>query len=239
MVQNSKSTIYTYSMMTGADFKGRIIDNSFEGLQVSFNNTEVYFRLCGKFNAYNLLAIYGIAKLLFISDEELLPKMSKLEGATGRFQVLKNNKGTIGIVDYAHTPDALKNVLSTIKEITQNSVEVITIVGCGGDRDALKRPIMAETACQYSNKVILTSDNPRSEDPYEILKQMEAGVPVAFKRNVLQIENRREAIKTGALMIQDGGVLLIAGKGHETYQEINGVKHHFDDYEELKNNFNN
>ena len=239
MVQNSKSAIYTYSMMTGADFKGRIIDNSFEGLQVNFNNTEVYFRLCGKFNAYNLLAIYGIAKLLGISDEVLLPKMSNLEGATGRFQVFKNNKGTIGIVDYAHTPDALKNVLSTIKEITQNSVEVITIVGCGGDRDALKRPIMAETACQYSNKVILTSDNPRSEDPYEILRQMEVGVPVAFKRNVLQIENRREAIKTGALMIQDGGVLLIAGKGHETYQEINGVRHHFDDYEELKNNFNN
>ena len=130
-------------------------------------------------------------------------------------------------------------MLSTIKEITQNSVEVITIVGCGGDRDALKRPIMAETACQFSNKVILTSDNPRSEDPYDILKQMEVGVPVAFKRNVLTIENRKEAIKTGCMMIQDGGVLLIAGKGHETYQEIKGVKHHFDDFEELKNNFNN
>lgn len=239
MVQNCQSHIYTYSLQTGADFKGRIIDNSFEGLQASFNNTEVYFKLCGKFNAYNLLAIYGTAKLLGISDEELLPKMSKMEGATGRFQVLKNNKGTIGIVDYAHTPDALKNVLSTIKEITQNSVEVITIVGCGGDRDALKRPIMAEMACQFSNKVILTSDNPRSEDPYEILKQMETGVPVEFKRNVLTIENRKEAIKTGCMMIQDGGVLLIAGKGHETYQEIKGVKHHFDDFEELKNNFNN
>lgn len=237
MVQNCKSKIYSYSLLTGADFKGRIIDNSFEGLQVSFNNTEVYFKLCGKFNAYNLLAIYGTALLLGIREEELLPKMSKMEGATGRFQVLKNEKGTIGIVDYAHTPDALKNVLSTIREITQNSVPVITIVGCGGDRDALKRPIMAEMACQFSNKVILTSDNPRSEDPIQILKQMEEGVPVAFRRNVITIENRKEAIKTGCLMIEDGGVLLIAGKGHETYQEINGIRHHFDDFEELKNNF--
>jgi UDP-N-acetylmuramoyl-L-alanyl-D-glutamate--2,6-diaminopimelate ligase len=238
MVQNCKSHIYTYSLLTAADYKGRIIDNSFEGLQASFNNKEVYFKLCGKFNAYNLLAIYGTALLLGVQEEELLVKMSNMEGATGRFQVLKNDQGTIGIVDYAHTPDALKNVLSTIRDITQNSVEVITVVGCGGDRDALKRPIMAETACQFSHKVILTSDNPRSEDPYEILRQMEEGIPVSFKRNVLTIENRKEAIKTGAMIVQPGGVLLIAGKGHETYQEIKGVKHHFDDLEELRINFN-
>lgn len=238
MVQNTKAQIYTYSLQTAATFKGRIVDNSFEGLQAIFNHKEVFFKLSGKFNAYNLLAIYGTALLLGINEEELLQEMSRLEGASGRFQVIRNNKGTIGIVDYAHTPDALKNVLTTIKDITLNSVELITVVGCGGDRDALKRPIMAATACQYSNKVILTSDNPRTEDPYEILRQMEEGVPVEFKRNLLTIENRKEAIKTACMMIHEGGVLVIAGKGHENYQEINGIKHHFDDLEELRTNFN-
>lgn len=238
MVQNTKAQIHTYSLLTAANFKGKILDNSFEGLQAVFNQKEVFFKLSGKFNAYNLLAIYGTALLLGIPEEELLVAMSGLEGATGRFQVIKNLKGTVGIVDYAHTPDALKNVLTTIKDITQNSVEVLTVVGCGGDRDVLKRPIMAATACQYSNKVILTSDNPRTEDPFTILHQMEEGVPVAFKRNVLTIENRKEAIKTACMMISEGGVLLIAGKGHENYQEINGVKHHFDDLEELRYNFN-
>lgn len=238
MVQNTKAHIYSYSLLTAADFKGKILDNSFEGLQAVFNQKEVFFKLSGKFNAYNLLAIYGTAILLGINEEELLTKMSNLEGATGRFQVIKNKKGSIGIVDYAHTPDALKNVLTTIKDITQNSVEVITVVGCGGNRDALKRPIMAATACQFSNKVILTSDNPRTEDPYQILHQMEEGVPLDYKRNVLTIENRKEAIKTACIMLTDGGVLLVAGKGHENYQEINGVKHHFDDLEEMNFNFN-
>ncbi len=238
MVQNTKAQIYTYSLLTSADFKGKILDNSFEGLQAIFNQKEVFFKLSGKFNAYNLLAIYGTAILLGINEEDLLTKMSNLEGASGRFQVIKNKKGSIGIVDYAHTPDALKNVLTTIKDITQNSVEVITVVGCGGNRDALKRPIMAATACQYSNKVILTSDNPRTEDPYQILHQMEEGVPLDFKRNILTIENRKEAIKTACMMLSDGGVLLVAGKGHENYQEIHGVKHHFDDLEELNVNFN-
>ncbi|PKP27416.1 MAG: UDP-N-acetylmuramoyl-L-alanyl-D-glutamate--2,6-diaminopimelate ligase, partial [Bacteroidetes bacterium HGW-Bacteroidetes-19] len=238
MVQNTKAHIYTYSLLTSADFKGKILDNSFEGLQAIFNQKEVFFKLSGKFNAYNLLAIYGTAILLGINEEDLLTKMSNLEGASGRFQVIKNKKGSIGIVDYAHTPDALKNVLTTIKDITQNSVEVITVVGCGGNRDALKRPIMAATACQYSNKVILTSDNPRTEDPYQILHQMEEGVPLDFKRNILTIENRKEAIKTACMMLSDGGVLLVAGKGHENYQEIHGVKHHFDDLEELNVNFN-
>jgi len=148
--------------------------------------------------------------------------------------VLRDSRNRTFIVDYAHTPDALKNVLSTIKDITQNSVEVITVVGCGGERDALKRPIMAETACNFSNKVILTSDNPRTEDPNKILADMEAGIPVAFKQNVLTIENRREAIKTACHLLPDYGVLLVAGKGHENYQEINGVKYHFDDVEEIK-----
>ena len=234
MVQSAKAKVYTYSLRTGADFKGKITDNSFEGLTCEFNGTEVYFKLCGKFNAYNLLAIYGTALLLGMKEDEVLLAMSKLEGASGRFQVLRDSRNRTFIVDYAHTPDALKNVLSTIKEITQNSVEVITVVGCGGDRDALKRPIMAETACKFSNKVILTSDNPRTEDPHKILADMEAGIPVAFKQNVLTIENRREAIKTACHLLPDYGVLLVAGKGHENYQEINGVKYHFDDVEEIK-----
>jgi len=234
MVQSAKAKVYTYSLRTGADFKGKITDNSFEGLTCEFNGTEVYFKLCGKFNAYNLLAIYGTALLLGTKEDEVLLAMSKLEGASGRFQVLRDNRNRTFIVDYAHTPDALKNVLSTIKDITQNSVDVITVAGCGGDRDALKRPIMAETACNFSNIVILTSDNPRTEDPYKILADMEVGIPVAFKQNVLTIENRREAIKTACHLLPDHGVLLVAGKGHETYQEINGVKHHFDDAEEIQ-----
>ena len=234
MVQSAKAKVYTYSLRTGADFKGKITDNSFEGLTCEFNGTEVFLKLCGKFNAYNLLAIYGTALLLGMNEDEILLEMSKLEGASGRFQVLRDNKNRTFIVDYAHTPDALKNVLSTIKDITQNSVEVITVVGCGGDRDALKRPIMAETACNFSNKVILTSDNPRTEDPHKILADMEAGIPVAFRQRTLTIENRREAIKTACHLLPDYGVLLVAGKGHENYQEINGVKHHFDDVEEIK-----
>jgi len=234
MVQSAKAKVYTYSLRTGADFKGKITDNSFEGLTCEFNGTEVYLKLCGKFNAYNLLAIYGTALLLGMKEDEVLLAMSKLEGASGRFQVLRDNRNRTFIVDYAHTPDALKNVLSTIKDITQNSVEVITVVGCGGDRDALKRPIMAETACNFSNKVILTSDNPRTEDPHKILADMEVGIPVAFRQRTLTIENRREAIKTACHLLPDYGVLLVAGKGHENYQEINGVKHHFDDVEEIK-----
>jgi UDP-N-acetylmuramoyl-L-alanyl-D-glutamate--2,6-diaminopimelate ligase len=169
-----------------------------------------------------------------MKEEEVLPAMSKLEGATGRFQVLRDRRNRTFIIDYAHTPDALSNVLSTIKEITQNSAEVITVVGCGGDRDALKRPIMAETACALSHKVILTSDNPRTEEPCKILANMEAGIPVAFKQNVLTIENRHEAIKAACHLLPDNGVLLVAGKGHENYQEINGVRHHFDDAEEVE-----
>ena len=238
MVQNSKAKISTYSLQTAATFKGKILDNSFEGLQMDINHREVFFKLCGRFNAYNLLAIYGTAILLGGQEDEVLQKMSGLDSAVGRFQIVRNRQGSTAIVDYAHTPDALKNVLSTIKDITENSVEVMTVVGCGGDRDALKRPIMAATACQYSNRVILTSDNPRTEDPNRILEAMRAGVPADFQQNVLVIENRREAIKTACMLLQPGGVLLVAGKGHESYQEINGVRHHFNDLEEVKTNWN-
>lgn len=231
MVENTPARKFTYSINSGADFKVKIQDNSFEGLHLLMDDAEVFFKICGKFNAYNLLAIYATAILLGEEKEEVLIKMSGLEEPNGRFQIVKGSNGRCAVVDYAHTPDALKNVLSTIKEITENSVKVITVVGCGGNRDALKRPVMAEVACQYSNRVILTSDNPRNEDPYAILKEMESGVPVAFRSNVVVIENREDAIKTACMMMEANDVLLIAGKGHETYQEINNVRHHFDDSE--------
>lgn len=237
MVQNTKAATTTYSLKGSADIKGKILDNSFEGLQLTIDEQEIYFKLVGKFNAYNLLAIYGTAILLGLPKMEVLVGMSDLEGTDGRFQVIRNERGCKAIVDYAHTPDALQNILSTIKEIVQNNAEIITVVGCGGNRDALKRPVMSKVACQYSNKVILTSDNPRTEDPMKILEDMEAGVPMEYKRNVLVIENRKEAIRTACMLLQDNGVLLVAGKGHETYQEINGVKHHFDDREILKELF--
>lgn len=234
MVQECKGKIHTYSLLSHADFKGRIIDNAFEGLQMEINRHEAYFKLVGKFNAYNLLAIYGTAVLLGFPEIKVLAKMSALNPAAGRFQLLHNNRKCTAVIDYAHTPDALKNVLTTIKDVAKPGTEIMTVVGCGGDRDALKRPIMAEIACTYSNKVILTSDNPRTEDPNKILEDMQQGIPADFKRNVLIIENRKEAIKTACMMISDDGVLLVAGKGHENYQEINHVKHHFDDTEVVK-----
>ena len=238
MVQNTKAAVHTYSLRTAADFKGLVMENAFTGLHMRINDREVYFKLCGKFNAYNLLAIYGTAVLLGMDKDMVLTKMSMLDSAAGRFQMLHNEAGGTAIVDYAHTPDALENVLKTIRDIVGKGAEVITVVGCGGDRDALKRPEMAEIACRYSSKVLLTSDNPRTEDPQAILNDMLKGVPAAKSKQVLVIENRREAIKTACMMLQPQGVLLVAGKGHENYQEINHVKHHFDDTEELKANFN-
>ena len=238
MVQNTKASIHTYSLRTAANFKGMVMENAFTGLHMRINNREVYFKLCGKFNAYNLLAIYGAAILLGLDEDEVLTTMSMLDSAAGRFQMLRSQDGGTAIVDYAHTPDALENVLKTIRDIVGKEAEVITVVGCGGDRDALKRPEMAEIACRYSSKVLLTSDNPRTEDPQAILNDMMKGIPASKSKQVLVIENRREAIKTACMMLQPQGVLLVAGKGHENYQEINHVKHHFDDTEELKNNLN-
>lgn len=239
MVQNSKAKVCTYSLLTDAVFKGMVLDDSFQGLQMRIDGREVFFRLCGKFNAYNLLAIYGVAVLLGVASDEALTQMSRLESAPGRFSILHRSDGAAAIVDYAHTPDALENVLSTICGITRGKAEVLTVTGCGGDRDALKRPEMAAIACRYSHKVILTSDNPRTERPSDILDNMLAGVPEDRKKSVVVIENRREAIRTACMMLTAGGVLLVAGKGHETYQEINGVRHHFDDSEEIRNCFRN
>lgn len=238
MTQNSKAKVSTYSLRSLATFKGQILDNNFEGLQMRINGYEVFFKLVGKFNAYNLLAIYGAAVLLGMEPDEVLRHMSLLDSASGRFQIVRRNDGCVAVVDYAHTPDALQNVLETIVDVTDHKKEVITIVGCGGDRDRTKRPEMAEIACKFSDKVILTSDNPRTEEPSAILEEMMAGVPENKKKLVSVIENRHEAIKTGNMLLHGQGVLLIAGKGHETYQEINHVKHHFDDMEEITNCFN-
>lgn len=229
MVQNTKAQVKTYGLKRDADFKAKIIENQFQGLTLNINNQELYTRLVGSFNAYNILAIYSAAILLGEDPLKILTAISALTSVDGRFQHIKTNNNIHGIVDYAHTPDALKNVLATIKNIRTNNEQVITVVGCGGNRDKTKRPLMANVACKYSDKVILTSDNPRDEDPEAILADMQEGVePVDFKKT-LSIVNRAEAIKTAVAFAQPNDIILIAGKGHEKYQEIKGVKHPFDD----------
>ena len=238
MLQNTIAKKYFYSLKTMADFKGKILDNSLMGLHMTINDTEVYFRLIGEFNAYNLLAVYGAAVCLGEEKATVLQVLSSLDGAEGRFDYTVSGKEKlIGIVDYAHTPDALLNVLATIKKLRQGNEKVITVVGCGGDRDKIKRPLMAEVACEYSDKVILTSDNPRSEDPLEILKDMQAGVNAAAKKKVISIADRKEAIKTAVSLAQKEDIVLIAGKGHEKYQDIKGVKYDFDDKKVLNEMF--
>lgn len=233
MLQNTQAQKFTYSLKTIADFKCKLIENSFEGLHLFIDEQEVWFEIVGEFNAYNLLGVYATARLLGFDSFEILEKLSSLKAAEGRFEYLPNPKEIIAIVDYAHTPDALENVLKTISEIRTGNEKIITVVGCGGNRDAEKRPIMAGIAHNFSNIVILTSDNPRFEDPNEILKQMEKGIPSHSSKQCLMIEQRREAIKTACMLAQKSDVILVAGKGHEKYQEIKGVKHHFDDKEEL------
>ncbi len=231
MLQNTKAKQYRYSLQNArADFKAKIGECNFNGLNLKIDNKDVWFRLIGKFNAYNLLAIYGTAVLLGFDREEVLMQMSNLEAAEGRFFTLRG-KGIIVIVDYAHTPDALKNVLETINNIVSKEEEIVTVVGCGGDRDKTKRPEMAEIACLLSHRVILTSDNPRSENPHDIIEDMLKGVSKAYERNLLVIEDRKQAIKAAIMQASPNTVILIAGKGHEKYQDIAGVKHHFDDVE--------
>jgi UDP-N-acetylmuramoyl-L-alanyl-D-glutamate--2,6-diaminopimelate ligase len=230
MLQNTKAKKYTYSLRTLADFKGKILENSLTGLQMTINDLEVHFKLIGTFNAYNLLAVFGAAVSLGQDKNEVLQYLSNLSGAEGRFEyIISKNEGVIGIIDYAHTPDALLNVLATIKNLRQGKEQRITVVGCGGDRDKTKRPIMAEVCCEHSDKIIFTADNPRSEDPLEIIKDMEKGVNVTCKRKYISIPNRRDAIKTAVTLAQKEDIILVAGKGHEKYQEIKGVKHPFDD----------
>ncbi len=234
MLQNTKANKYTYALKNIADYKCKIIESHLNGLLLNIDNHEVWVKLIGTFNAYNILSVYATAVLLKQDITSVLTALSNLNSVEGRFQYVKSPNGVIGIIDYAHTPDALKNVLETVKEIRSGSEQVITLVGCGGDRDSAKRPIMAAIACEYSNKVILTSDNPRTEDPEEILNQMQAGVNPVDVKKVLRITDRREAIKIACSFSSKGDIILIAGKGHEKYQEINGVKHDFDDLEILK-----
>lgn len=235
MLQNTKARKATYSLRTLADFKGKILDNGLTGLMMLIGETEVHFRLIGEFNAYNLLAVYGTGVLLGKDKVKVLQALSNTLGAEGRFDyILSAHERIIGIVDYAHTPDALKNVLSTIQNLRKGNEQVITVVGCGGDRDKTKRPVMADVATELSDKVIFTSDNPRSEDPVEIIREMEAGVPVHLKKKTLSITDRKEAIKTACSLANPEDIILIAGKGHEKYQDINGIKHPFDDKQVLK-----
>ncbi len=234
MLQNTKANKYTYALKNIADYKCKIIESHLNGLLLNIDNHEVWVKLIGTFNAYNILSVYATAVLLKQDITSVLTALSNLNSVEGRFQYIKSPNGVIGIIDYAHTPDALKNVLETVKEIRSGSEQVITLVGCGGDRDSAKRPIMAAIACEYSNKVILTSDNPRTEDPEEILNQMQAGVNPVDVKKVLRITDRREAIKIACSFSSKGDIILIAGKGHEKYQEIKGVKHDFDDLEILK-----
>jgi len=237
MLQNTKAHKKTYGLKSMADYKARIVENRFEGMLLLIDGEEVWFKMVGTFNAYNILAVYSAAMLLDQDKTKILTSLSKLTGARGRFDYIVAPNRIIGIVDYAHSPDAVENILTTIHNIRKGNEKVITVIGCGGDRDKTKRPIMAHTACEWSDKVILTSDNPRSEDPAQIIKDMERGVDAAFRRHVLSIVDRREAIKTAVMLAQPGDIVLVAGKGHENYQEIKGVKHHFDDKEELNEIF--
>lgn len=238
MLQNTKATKKTYALKQMADYKGRVIENRFSGLNLEVDEVDVFFKLVGSFNAYNLLAVYGTAMLLDQDKLTVLTLLSNITGAEGRFDYVSNSKQIIGIVDYAHTPDAVQNVLSTIHDIRKGTEQVITVLGCGGDRDKTKRPVMAQVACDWSDKVILTSDNPRTEDPNQILLDMEAGVSPTNRRKTLTIADRREAIKTACHLARPGDIILIAGKGHEKYQEINGIRHHFDDKEVLTEQLN-
>ena len=238
MLQNTNAKKYYYSLKTVAEFKGKILDNSLSGLVMTVNDIEVHFRMIGEFNAYNLLAVYGAAVCLGEDKQEVLTALSLLTGAEGRFDYMVSAKDkVIAIVDYAHTPDALLNVLATIKKLKKGFEQVITVVGCGGDRDKTKRPVMAEAACEYSDKAIFTSDNPRSEDPAQIIKDMEEGLSAAARRKYISIVDRKEAIKTAISLAKPEDIILIAGKGHEKYQEIKGVKNHFDDKEIVKEMF--
>ena len=231
MLQNTKAKKHTYGIKKMADFRTKVMTNSLEGLELNFDTKTVWFKLIGDFNAYNLLAVYSAAVLLGEDSEEVLLRLSSLPGAVGRFErVLPGSKFT-AIVDYAHTPDALKNVLETITNFRTGTEQVISIVGCGGNRDKSKRPLMAAIACKYSNKVIFTSDNPRDEDPMEIIKEMQKGVGPTEAKKTLVMVDREEAIKTACMLAKEKDIILVAGKGHETYQEVKGVKRPFDDRE--------
>ncbi len=234
MVQNTKATVKTYSLRTPADFNCRIIENTFEGMHLNIGGAEMWTRFIGKFNAYNILAVYAVTQLLGVDNNEALRLISAMEPVAGRFEYVRGENGVTVVVDYAHTPDALQNVLDTINDIRTGEQRLITVVGCGGNRDKAKRPVMARIAADGSDTAILTEDNPRFEDPEAILDDMFAGLNASQLERCLRIRDRREAIKTAAKMSRPGDIILIAGKGHETYHEVKGVQSHFDDKEEAR-----
>lgn len=231
MLQNTKAKKVTFGLKRMVDFKGKIITNSIEGLELEVANKNVWFKMIGDFNAYNLLGVYGAAVLLGKESDDVLTHLSSLKGAPGRFELVAPGSKFTAIVDYAHTPDALKNVLDTIAQFRTGAEQVITVVGCGGNRDKTKRPLMASIACKLSDKVVLTSDNPRDEDPMDIIREMQTGIMPTEAKKTLVIADREEAIKTACMMANENDIVLVAGKGHETYQEIKGVRHPFDDRE--------
>ena len=239
MTQNTRAKVYTYSLRSLADFKGRILEHYFDGMLLEINKVEVFVQFIGKFNASNLLAVYGTACMLGKRPEEVLTILSTLRSVNGRFEALHSPAGYTAIVDYAHTPDAITNVLNAIHEVQGGKGRVITVVGAGGNRDKGKRPLMAQEAVKGSDRVIITSDNPRFEEPQEIINDMLAGLTPAQRTSVLSIVDRREAIRTACMLAEKGDVILVAGKGHETYQDVQGVKHHFDDKEVLREVFGN
>ena len=239
MVQNTKAKVCSYSLRSICDFKGKVLEDGFEGMLLDINHVEVNVQFIGRFNASNLLAVYGTACLLGKKPEDVLLALSMLKPVSGRFDALRSTRGYSAIVDYAHTPDALVNVLSTIQEVLNGRGQVITVVGAGGNRDKGKRPIMAQEAAKLSDKVIITSDNPRFEEPQDIINDMLAGLSRDEMRKVISIIDRKEAIKTACMLAQPGDAILVAGKGHENYQDIKGVKHHFDDKEVIREIFAN
>jgi UDP-N-acetylmuramoyl-L-alanyl-D-glutamate--2,6-diaminopimelate ligase len=238
MLQNCKATKYTYGLKGNADFRLRILESDFNGMLLQINGKDIWTSLVGDFNAYNFLAVYGAAFLLTEGEEEIDIPLSALGRVNGRFEAIAGTENKTAIIDYAHTPDALENVIKTINNIRQNGVNLITVVGCGGNRDTSKRPEMGQIASKLSDRVIFTSDNPRSEDPNAIIDAMDGGVEIQYKKKVLKITDRKEAIKTAILLSNPGDVILVAGKGHETYQEVNGVKHPFDDKQIISELFN-
>ena len=237
MVQNTQATVRTYSTRTAADYKGRILEESIEGMLLDIDGREVSVRFVGRFNVSNLLAVYGAAQMLGQKPEDVLRVLSSLHPVNGRFEAIRSPKGFSAVVDYAHTPDALENVLVAINEIVKGKGKVITVCGAGGNRDKGKRPLMAQEAAKRSDRVIITSDNPRFEEPQDIINDMLAGLDEEQMRKTISICDRREAIRTAAMMAEPGDVILVAGKGHEPYQDVKGVKHHFDDHEEIKKAF--
>ena len=238
MLEGTKAKKLSYALKSLANYRCKVLENQFEGMLLQINKVDVWVKLIGDFNAYNILAVYAVAKQFDFEDYEVLTALSMLNAAEGRFQFIRNEDAITGIVDYAHTDDALKNVLSTINTIRTNTESLITIVGCGGDRDKSKRPLMAQVACNLSTQVIITSDNPRSENPDDIIKDMIAGLSPVQKKKVLVITDRRQAIMTAGKLAHENDIILLAGKGHEKYQEINGEKFPFDDMEELKQSLN-